>query len=154
MTIAKQDLVDGVRFAGERAAAAASYCKDWDHQLGHQWTSGDAFRHVAAVAGGAQGMYPLLDQGVLSGIPSDKIAENNDKAIANLKEKSREDVCQAIIDGHRQSADFIAMLDEDDLAKVITLGGYEMPKAEVLAQIWIHHAIAHAYEASARWPIQ
>ena len=22
-----------------------------------------------------------------------------------------------------------------------------------VAQIWIHHAIAHAYEASARWPI-
>ena len=27
-----------------------------------------------------------------------------------------------------------------------------MPEAEVVAQIWIHHQIAHAYEASARWP--
>jgi hypothetical protein len=154
MAIAKQELADGIRFAGERAAAAAQHCKDWDYQLGHQWTSGDAFRHVAAVSGGAQGMYPLLDQGVLSGIPSDRIAQNNDKAIAGLKEKSREEVCQAIIDGHRASAEFVATLDDQDLAKVVTLGGYEMPKSEILAQIWIHHAIAHAYEASARWPIQ
>jgi len=28
-----------------------------------------------------------------------------------------------------------------------------MEKGEVVAQIWIHHAIAHAYEGSARWPI-
>ena len=44
-------------------------------------------------------------------------------------------------------------LDDADLAKVVTLGGYAMPKAEILAQIWIHHAIAHAYEGSARWPL-
>ncbi len=154
MTISKQELVDGIRFAGERAAAAAANCKDWDYQLGHQWTSGDAFRHIAAVSGAASNMYPLLDQGVLSGIPSEKIAENNDKAIAGLKEQSREDVCQAIIDGHKASAEFVATLDEEELSKVITLGGYEMPKAEILAQIWIHHPIHHAYEGSARWPIQ
>ena len=48
--ISKQELVDGIRFAGERAAAAAKHCRDWDHQLGHQWTSGDAFRHIAATS--------------------------------------------------------------------------------------------------------
>ena len=41
-----------------------------------------------------------------------------------------------------------------DRKKVVILGGYQMPKAEIVAQIWIHHAIAHSYEASARWPIQ
>ncbi|MFN0145390.1 MAG: DinB family protein [Dehalococcoidia bacterium] len=151
--ISKTELVDGIRFAGERAAAAARNCKDWDHQLGHQWTTGDAFRHVAAVSGGAEGFYPLLDTGVLSGMPADRIAVNNDKAIAGLNEKSREEVAEAIIAGHKVSAAFVATLDDADLAKVVTLGGYEMPKAELVAQVWIHHAIAHAYEASARWPI-
>ena len=47
----------------------------------------------------------------------------------------------------------IRTLDEADLNKVVKLGGYEMEKGEIVAQIWIHHAIAHAYEASARWPI-
>ena len=153
MTITKDELVEGIRFAGQRAAAAGEFCKDWDHQLGHQWTSGEAFRHLAATAGGAAGLYPLLDAGVLSGIPVDKIAENNAKSIGGLAEKSKEQVLQAIVEGHNASAEFVATLDDADLAKVVTLGGYEMPKAEIVAQIWIQHAIAHAYEASARWPI-
>ena len=39
------------------------------------------------------------------------------------------------------------------LPTVVTLGDYRMPKAELVAQIWIHHQIAHAYEASQRWPL-
>ncbi|MGD9933917.1 MAG: maleylpyruvate isomerase N-terminal domain-containing protein [Dehalococcoidia bacterium] len=152
--ISKNELVEGIRFAGERAAAAAQYCKDWDHQLGHDWTSGDAFRHIAAVAGGLAGMYPALDAGILSNVPSAQIAASNSKAISGLGEASREDVVSAIRQGHAASAAFAATLDEGDLAKVVTLGGYEMPKGEIVAQIWIQHAIAHAYEASARWPIQ
>ena len=152
--ISKQELVDGIRFAGERAAAAATHCKDWNHQLGHQWSTGDAFRHVAATAPGAAGMYPALDGGALSGLGADRIAAGNARSIASLNEKSKEEVIAAIIAGHNASADFVATLDSADLAKVVTLGGYEMPKAELLAQIWIHHAIAHSYEASARWPIQ
>ena len=70
-----------------------------------------------------------------------------------MTDKSQEEVIQAIRDGHEASAAFVESLDDADLAKVVTLGGYEMPKAEILAQIWIHHAIAHAYEASARWPL-
>ncbi|WP_322796702.1 hypothetical protein [Tepidiforma sp.] len=151
--ISKQELVDGIRFAGRRAAAAAERTKDWDHQLGHQWTSGDAYRHIAAVAGGASQIYPLLDAGVLSGLGADRIAQNNAAAIEGLKGKSREEIIAAIIQGHDTSADYVATLDEADLAKVVKLGGYEMEKAEILAQIWIHHTIAHAYEASARWPI-
>ena len=152
--ITKQELVDGIRFAGQRAAAITSYTKDWDHQLGHQWTTGDAFRHVAAVSGGAAGLYPLLDAGVLSGLPAQQIAAGNDKAISEMKDKSRDEIARAIVDGHNASADFVATLDEADLAKVVTLGGYEMPKGEIVAQVWIHHALAHSYEASARWPIQ
>jgi hypothetical protein len=151
--ISKEELVDGILFAGERAAAAARYCKDWDHQLGHQWSTGDAFRHVAAVSGGAQGFYPLLGAGVLDAMGADRIAVNNDSAIAKLNEKSAEEVANAIIEGHRASAGFVATLDEADLATVVKLGGYEMPKGELVAQVWIHHAIAHSYEASARWPI-
>ncbi len=151
--ISKQELVDGIRFAGERAAAAAEHCRDWDHQLGHQWTSGDAFRHIAATAGGAAGFVPMLESGVLSGLGADRIAQGNAKAISDRSETPREEVVAAIRAGHAASADYVAGLDEADLAKVVTLGGYEMPKAEIIAQIWIHHAIAHAYEASARWPI-
>jgi hypothetical protein len=151
--ISKQELVDGIRFAGKRAAAAAENTKDWDHQLAHQWTSGDAFRHIAGTAGAASGLYPLFDAGVLSGIGSDRIAESNAATISGMAGKSREEVIQAILDGQNASADFVASLDEADLAKVVKLGGYEMEKAEIVAQIWIHHAIAHAYEASARWPI-
>lgn len=151
--IGKQALVEGIRFAGERAAAAAEYCANWDHQLGHQWTSGDAFRHIAATAAGAGGLVPMLDAGVLSGVPVERIAAGNAKSISGMAEKSRAEIVAAIREGHATSAAFVDGLDEADLAKVVTLGGYEMPKAEIIAQIWIHHAIAHAYEASARWPI-
>jgi hypothetical protein len=51
------------------------------------------------------------------------------------------------------SAAFVETLDDAELAKTVTLGGYTWPKSELIAQIWIHHPIAHAYEASARWPI-
>ncbi len=151
--INKQELVQGIRFAGERAAAAAEHCRDWDHQLGHQWTSGDAFRHIAATAGGAAGFVPMLESGVLSGLGVDRIAQGNAKAISERSATPRAEVIAAIRAGHAASADYVAGLDKTDLAKVVTLGGYEMPKAEIIAQIWIHHAIAHAYEASARWPI-
>lgn len=154
MTISKADLAGGIRFAGQRAAAAATYTRDWDHQLGHQWTSGAAFRHLAATAGGASSIYGALDSGALSGIAVPQVAQMNDKAISDLAGKSKDEVIKAITDGHEASAAFVETLDESDLAKVVKLGGYEMPKAEIVAQIWIHHAIAHAYEASARWPIQ
>lgn len=151
--ITKQELVEGIRFAGKRAAAAGANAKDWDHQLGHQWTTRDAFSHLAATAGGAAGLYPMLDAGVLSGVGTERVAQGNAAAIDGLKGKSKEEILGAIVEGHNASADFVAGLDEADLAKVVKLGGYEMEKAEIVAQIWIHHAIAHAYEASARWPI-
>jgi hypothetical protein len=151
--ISKTDLAAGIRFAGQRAAAAATYTKDWDHQLGHQWTSGAAFRHVAATAAGAARLYPALDSGVLSGLGVEQIAAANEKTISDWAGKSKEEIIKAITDGHEASAAFVETLDDADLAKVVTLGGYEMPKAEIVAQIWIHHAIAHSYEASARWPI-
>lgn len=152
--IEKDELVQGIRFAGRRAAAAAENCKDWNHQLGHQWTTRDAFAHVAAVAGGAQGLYPLLDGDVLNNLDAVAIAANNANAIKGQAEKPRETLIAEIVSGADRSAEFVAGLDEGDLAKVVKLGGYEMAKAEVLAQIWIHHQIAHAYEASARWPLQ
>ena len=151
--ITKQELVEGIRFAGKRAAAAGANAKDWDHQLGHQWTTRDAFSHLAATAGGAAGLSPLLDAGALSGIGAARIAEGNAPAITNLKDKSKDEILAAIVEGQNASADFVATLDEADLNKVVKLGGYEMEKGEIVAQIWIHHAIAHAYEASARWPI-
>lgn len=152
--ITKEELVDGIRFAGDRAAAIATYCKDWDHQLGHQWTTGDAFRHVAAVAGGASQIFPMLDAGVLNGFNTQAAADSNTRAIEGMKVKSRDEIIAAIKAGHATSAAFVATLDEGDLQKVVKLGGYEMPKGEILAQVWIHHAMAHAYEASARWPLQ
>ena len=151
--ISKTELAAGIRFAGERAAAAATMTKDWDYQLGHEWTSRAAFSHLAATAGGAAGLYPMLEGGVLSGLGVPQIAANNAKAIGRMTDKSQEEVIQAIRDGHEASAAFVETLDDADLAKVVTLGGYEMPKAEIVAQVWIHHAIAHAYEASARWPL-
>lgn len=151
--ITKQELADGIRFAGQRAAAAARNTKDWDHQLGHQWTSGDAFRHVAAGAAGCARLYPMLGQEMLSGVGVQQVGQLNAQAISGLAGKSREEVIQAILAGHEESAKFVETLDEGDLATVVKLGGYEMPRAEIVAQIWIHHAIAHAYEASARWPI-
>ena len=90
---------------------------------------------------------------MLSGIGADRIAASNAQGIDTKKELSKDEIIQAIIDGANASAEFVATLDDSDLAKVVSLGGYEMPKAEILAQIWIHHQIAHAYEASARWPL-
>lgn len=149
----KNELAEGIRFAGQRAAAAGRYCKDWDHQLGHQWTTRDAFSHLAATAGGLAGLYPALDAGVLSGVGVQQVAVLNQGRIEELKEKSKEELLQAIVEGHEASAAYAETLEDVDLAKVVMLGGYEMPKSEIVAQIWIHHAIAHAYEASARWPI-
>jgi hypothetical protein len=153
MMIEKKDLVEGIRFAGRRAAAALEHVQEWDYQLSHNWTTADAFRHVAATAGGLQGFYPLLDAGVLSKMGVDAIAEGNARTIESLKDKSRDELKQMILAGHEASAAFAETLDDADLAKAVTLGGYNMPKAEIVAQIWIHHAIAHSYEASARWPI-
>lgn len=151
--ITKKELADGIRFAGRRAVAAGANAKDWNYQLGHEWTTRAAFSHLAATAGGCAGLYPLLDAGVLSGLGAERIAQGNATAIDSLKEKSKDEILQAILDGHEASAAFVETLDEADLNKVVKLGGYEMEKAEIVAQIWIHHAIAHAYEASARWPI-
>lgn len=152
--ITKQELAAGIRFAGERAATAGEYAKDWDYQLGHQWTTGDALRHVAATTGGLERLYPMLaDATILSGLGVQQIGAMNAQTIAGMKEQSREEVIGAIRTGSEASANYAETLDEADLAKVVTLGGYEMPKAEIVAQIWIHHTIAHAYEASARWPL-
>ncbi len=153
--ITSKELAAGIRFAGERAATAGEYARDWDYQLGHQWTTGDALRHLAATTGGLERMYPMLaDATILSGLGVQQIGAMNAQSIGGLKEKSREDVIDAIRSGSEASAKYAETLDDADLAKVVTLGGYEMPKGEIVAQIWIHHTIAHAYEASARWPIQ
>jgi hypothetical protein len=96
----------------------------------------------------------LADATILSGLGVQQIGAMNAQSIGGLKEKSREDVIDAIRSGSEASAKYAETLDDADLAKVVTLGGYEMPKGEIVAQIWIHHTIAHAYEASARWPIQ
>lgn len=151
--ITKQELADGIRFAGQRAAAAARNTHDWDHQLGHQWTSRDAFSHIAATAGGAESFVPMLDTAVLSSIGAEQIGALNAGNIAAWAGKPQEEIAQAIADGCEKSAEYVETLDDADLAKVIKLGGYEMPKGEIIAQIFIHHSIAHAYEASARWPI-
>lgn len=87
--ITKQELVDGIRFAGRRAAAAGANAKDWNHQLAHQWTTRDAFSHLAATAGGAAGLYPLLDAGVLSGMGADRIAQGNASAIDKMKDQTK-----------------------------------------------------------------
>jgi hypothetical protein len=151
--ISKQELVDGIRFAGRRATAAAQNTQDWSFQLGHQWTSGDAFRHLAANAGILASVYPLLGQEDLSAMGREQIAQMNTQAIDEWQDKSQEEVLQAIVAGHNATADFVATLNEQDLATVIRLGGYELPMAEIIAQIWINHSFAHAYEASARWPL-
>ncbi|MHB8574676.1 MAG: maleylpyruvate isomerase N-terminal domain-containing protein [Dehalococcoidia bacterium] len=151
--IDKLELADGIRFAGRRAAAAAQNTKDWNFQLGHQWTSGDAFRHLAVNAGILSQVYAMLGQEALSALGREQIGQMNDQAISEQAGKAQDEIIQAILDGHDASAAFVETLDEGDLATVIKLGGYEMPKAEIVAQIWIHHAFAHAYEASARWPI-
>jgi len=152
--INRKDLADGIRFAGQRAAAAATYTKNWDHQLAHQWTSRDAFVHLASSGGGAARLVPMLSGGALSGVTVGQVAAMNAQSIGQMADTSREEVIQAIIDGQNASATFIESFDEVALARTVTLGGYEMPLAEIVAQIWIHHTLAHAYEASARWPIQ
>ncbi len=152
--IRRQDLAEGIRFAGQRAAAAATYTKNWDHQLAHKWTSRDAFVHLANTAGSAPRLAPMLAGGALGNVTVDQVAGMNAQSISQMADKSREEIIQAIVDGHNASATFVESFDEAALAKTVQLGGYEMPLAEIVAQIWIHHALAHAYEASARWPIQ
>ncbi|HJN92703.1 MAG TPA: maleylpyruvate isomerase N-terminal domain-containing protein [Dehalococcoidia bacterium] len=152
--IEKQELVEGIRFAGRRAASALETVQEWDYQLGHQWTTADAFRHVAGAAGQLEGFYPMLDGDVLTKQTVDEYATINDQGIEGLGDKSRDEVRQMILDGAEESAKYAETLDQEDLDQVITLGGYHMSKGEIVAQIWIHHQIAHSYEASGRWPIQ
>jgi hypothetical protein len=151
--ITKTELAEGIRFAGKRSAAAARYVQNWDHQLAHKWTTKDAFTHVAATSAALSRLYPMLDGGMLSGVGVDAVAQMNDQAIAGMADKSQEDIAEAIEAGQNESAAFLETLNEDDLAKEITLGGYKMPKAELVAQIWINHQLAHSYEGAARWPI-
>jgi hypothetical protein len=152
--IEKQELVDGIRFAARRAASALENVQEWDYQLGHQWTTADAFRHVAGAAGALEGFYPMLSGDLLTKQTVDEYATINAAGIQSLDEKSRDEVHRMILDGAEASAAFAETLDEGDLNQVITLGGYHMSKGDIVAQIWIHHQIAHSYEASARWPIQ
>ncbi|MBE7520440.1 MAG: maleylpyruvate isomerase N-terminal domain-containing protein [Thermoflexaceae bacterium] len=152
--ITKDELARGIRFAGARAAAAASYTKNWDHQLAHQWTSRDAFVHIATSAGTAPQIAPLLAGGALAGVTLEQVAGMNAQSIAKMANQSQEEVVRAIRDGHEASAAFVETMDEAALGQTVKLGGYEMPLAEIIAQVWIHHTIAHTYEASARWPIQ
>ncbi|MEO9254990.1 MAG: hypothetical protein ABI305_05590 [Tepidiformaceae bacterium] len=149
----KQELADGIRFAGQRVVTMAQNTKDWDHQLGHQWTSRDAFAHVASTAPGAANLAPMLDGPMLSGLGVNQIAAMNASNISQMAGKSNEEITQAILDGMNTSASFVETMAEDDLDKLVNLGGYSWPKSEIIAQIWIHHQMAHAYEASARWPL-
>ena len=151
--ISKQELADGIRFAGRRCAEVARHTKDWDRKLGHEWTTRDAFVHVAETGPGLQGFAPMIDSGMLSGLGAQQLAQMNAQTIAQAAGKSKDEIIQAMVDGYNASAAHVETMDEGDLAKVVKLGDYEMPKAEILAQIWIHHAIAHAYEASYRWPL-
>jgi hypothetical protein len=151
--IERRELTDGIRFAGQRAAAMLETVVEWDHQLAHQWTTADAFRHVAGAAGMLEGFYPMLDGDLLNQQNIDDYAKINDEGIAGLNDKSREELQQMILDGAEASATFAETLDQQDLDQVIALGGYHMSKGDVVAQIWIHHQIAHSYEASARWPL-
>ena len=57
MTISKQELAEGIRFAGRRAVAALEHVPDFDRQLAQEWTTAEAFRHIAAGAGGLEGFY-------------------------------------------------------------------------------------------------
>ncbi|HXU23279.1 MAG TPA: hypothetical protein VN697_04545 [Tepidiformaceae bacterium] len=148
-----KELADGIRFAAGRVTAIAANTHDWDHQLGHQWTTRDAFSHIAASSGGAEQFVPMLDGPMLSSIGVEQIGQMNAGSIAQMNGKSNEEIIAAMREGLTASAAYAETLDNDDLQKTVTLGGYTWPKGELIAQIFIHHPIAHAYEASARWPI-
>ena len=126
---------------------------DFDRQLAHEWTTADAFRHIAAGAGALPGFYERLGTGELDGFTGDAAAAGNSQTISRMAELSRGELGAMILEGSEVSAAFVETLDDDDLATPIALGDYRMPKAELVAQIWIHHQIAHAYEASYRWPL-
>ena len=151
--IEKQELADGIRFAGRRAAAALEHVPDFDRQLAQEWTTADAFRHIASGAGALAGFYGMLGTDALESFSNEDAASGNDRTIEGMAEVSREQLGAMILEGSETSASFVETLDEDDLATVVTLGDYRMPKAELVAQIWIHHPIHHAYEASQRWPL-
>ena len=151
--VEKQELCDGIRFAGRRAAAALEQVQEWDYQLSHEWTTSEAFRHVAAVAPMLEALWPAIGSDGLHETGIDAVAAGNREAIDGLAGTGRDELRRMIVDGHEVSAAFAETLDQDALDEVVTLGGYTMPKGEIVAQVWIQHAIAHAYEASARWPI-
>ena len=149
----KQELADGIRFAGERAAAATGYASNWDRQLGNEWTTRDAFCHVAASGGLLEQFFPMIASGAVADMPVADVAAMNAEGIGSLADQSPEQLAGMIVDGHNASAAFVETLDDDALAQPVRLGGYQMPMADVIAQVWIHHSIAHAYEGSARWPL-
>lgn len=151
--INKQELAAGVRMAGQRAAAAAQYCQDWDKQLAHQWTSRDAFVHMATTAGAMPALCPVIESGAMAGLTTDQLGQMNAQAIGAMTDKSKDDIVKSIAEGHETSAKFVETLDDSQLQKEMELGGYKMPLGEVLAQVWINHQLGHAYEASARWPL-
>ena len=151
--LSRQELADGIRFAGERAAAATRYASDFDHRLGHQWTTRDAFSHLAAVGGALEQFYPGIVGGDVADLTVEQTAAMNAQGIGSMEGKSQDELAQLIVDGHNASAAYVEKLDDDALAQSVRLGGYNMPMGDIIAQVWIHHSIAHAYEASARWPV-
>lgn len=152
--LTRRELAEGIRFAGERAAAAAQYVQDWDRQLAHQWTTRDAFVHVSVTPAALPRLAAALDSGALSALTVDQVAGMNAQSIGGVADTSKDAVIAAIRANHAAAAAYAeSALDDADLATEVVLGGYRMPKGEVLAQVFIHHQIAHSYEASARWPL-
>lgn len=151
--IEKTELAEGIRFAGRRAAAALENVVDLDFPLSNGWSSIEMFRHIGQTAGGLEGFYPRLGSEALSQRNVEAIAEGNAKSLESNASLGRDEVKQKILAGAEASATFLETCDEAELAESVTLGGYSMSRGEVIAQIWIHHQIAHSYEASARWPL-
>ena len=114
--IEKQELADGIRFAGRRAAAALEHVPDFDRQLAQEWTTADAFRHIAAGAGALAGFYGVLGTDALESFSNDDAASGNARTIEGMAEVSREELGVMIVEGSETSASFVETLDDDDLA--------------------------------------
>ncbi len=89
--LSKSEIAEGIRFAGKRAAAAAETTVDWDVVLGNVWTTHQMFSHVAAAAGAAESMYPMLETPALNGMGVDAVATGNSQSFSERGELERRD---------------------------------------------------------------
>ncbi len=151
MTITKPELIDGIRFAAQRAAAATAYVDDWDYRLSCGWTTRESFAHLADWAGDIAEVHRMV-RGETNW-PAD-LSDFNERRFQPYLGCEPAEIARVIREGGEKDVAYIKALSASELDRPLSYGPYELPLAELLSMETIDHALHHAYDAVLRPPLK